>query len=276
MGHHGVVRWTAVDWSGRRTGEGRHLWVATTDAAGTMELTSGRSRVQVLADLIAGAEHNAELVVGLDLSFGLPSWYLDRLGVADAPGLWEVAAERGEQWLADCPWPFWGRPQRPRPPDVEQYRETEHRLRRAGLPAKATFQIGGAGAVGTGSVRGWPTLLALRRAGFAVWPFDPPRLPLVVEVNPRACTGAVVKSDWAARAAWLSDRLPGLATAVREPAVASEDAFDALATATSLAAARLRAPDPVPHPAAVREGWVWVPPAATPAPSSPTAGPFWS
>ena len=35
---------------------------------------------------------------------------------------------------------------------------------------KSTFQIGGAGAVGTGSLRGMPHLLTLREAGCAVWP----------------------------------------------------------------------------------------------------------
>ena len=34
------------------------------------------------------------------------------------------------------------------------------------------FQIGGAGAVGTGSIRGMPHLLTLARNGFGIWPFS--------------------------------------------------------------------------------------------------------
>src|SRR5205085_2351508 len=49
---------------------------------------------------------------------------------------------------------------------------------------KSVFQLVGAGQVGTGSLRGIPFLPRLRER-FAIWPFDEPRLPLVVEVYPR-------------------------------------------------------------------------------------------
>jgi hypothetical protein len=48
------------------------------------------------------------------------------------------------------------------------------------------FQIGGAGAVGTDSVRGTPHLLTLAKAGFSIWPFDPPHHLMVIEIYPRA------------------------------------------------------------------------------------------
>lgn len=41
-----------------------------------------------------------------------------------------------------------------------------------GIRPTSGFQIGGAGAVGTGAVRGMPMLARLRAAGFAIWPFD--------------------------------------------------------------------------------------------------------
>jgi hypothetical protein len=83
----------------------------------------------------------------------------------------------------------------------------------------------------------------------------------VVEVYPRACTGAVVKSRPEARAGLLDARYPRLPAGVRERAVGSEDAFDALVTALVMAehADELASLDPPDHPAAAREGWMWCP-----------------
>ena len=115
----------------------------------------------------------------------------------------------------------------------------------AGIAPKSTFQIGGAGSVGTASLRGIPGLLRLREAGFAVWPFDEPRLgrsrdpgPMAVEIYTRLMTGAVNKSSEAARTAYLAkkrkenalcmQRFRGRCWRRRE---GSEDAFDALVSA---------------------------------------------
>jgi hypothetical protein len=133
-----------------------------------------------------------------------------------------------------------------------------------GILPKPTFQIGGAGAVGTGSVRGWPHLARLHQAGYAVWPFDAPAAPpLVVEVWPRACTGAVVKSDPIARRAYVQQHLGHVRGMPRDLMCASEDAFDAACTALVMAehttsftclAAPLEGDG-----LARREGWVWSP-----------------
>jgi catechol 2,3-dioxygenase-like lactoylglutathione lyase family enzyme len=61
------------------------------------------------------------------------------------------------------------------------------------------FQIGGAGAVGTGSLRGMQHLADLAHAGFSIWPFDRPGWPLAVEIYPRLFTPGVVKSRHRAR-----------------------------------------------------------------------------
>ena len=52
--------------------------------------------------------------------------------------------------------------------------EAERAARVRGIAPKSVFQIGGAGSVGTASLRGMPVLQRLREAGFAVWPFDRP------------------------------------------------------------------------------------------------------
>jgi hypothetical protein len=109
----------------------------------------------------------------------------------------------------------------------------------AGIAPKSVFQIGGAGAVGTGSLRGMPGLLRLRSAGFKIWPFDVPSLeePLVVEIYTRLMTGAVTKSSEAARTVYLAKKrresglYAGISRRVLARAKASEDAFDALVTA---------------------------------------------
>jgi hypothetical protein len=90
--------------------------------------------------------------------------------------------------------------------------------------------MGGAGAVGTGSIRGIPFLSRMRREGCVVWPFDDPRDPLLIEIYPRILTGPVVKSSHEDRSAYLN-RWPALTTHIRSRAAASEDAFDALVSA---------------------------------------------
>ena len=151
-------------------------------------------RLHLFAHLVELADRE-EIAVGLDFSFSLPAWFLDQLGVHDGPELWEVVARDGESWLRECAPPFWDGAGRGRP--VQQdLRDTERAVAGfAGVSPKSTFQIGGAGSVGTASLRGMPLLSRLRAAGFAVWPFDDPAWPMVLEVWPRLFTGPVVKSN---------------------------------------------------------------------------------
>ena len=121
---------------------------------------------------------------------------------ADAADLWAAAAVDGERWLRECPPPFWGSTGRPRPgrPGAASAGPRRRIAAVGGIRPKSTFQIGGAGSVGTGSVRGFPALARLRAGGFTIWPFDVAATPPVaVEIYPRALTGPVVKRDLAAR-----------------------------------------------------------------------------
>jgi len=249
------VRVAAADWSGRATGERKHLWLA--------EVVDGRpgdllraSREEVSAHLVALGASSPEVVVGLDFGFSLPAWFLDRHGIAGGPELWAGTA-RLERWLVACQPPFWGRPGCPRPAgSLEQFRATELAASAMGARPKSVFQVGGAGSVGTGSLRGMPTLHRLRQAGWAVWPFDPPRLPMVVEVWPRLHYGGpMVKSSPGAR----EPATAGLPPTWRAAAAASDDAFDAAVTAWAMAA---RVEELVGLPAVDdttvrREGWIW-------------------
>jgi hypothetical protein len=252
----------AVDWSGRRTGEQRFLWLAEAAGGVLLRLEAGRTRAQLVDELLTGSAGGAAPVVGFDFSFSLPGWFLDEQGCAGAPELWAAATVDGERWLRECPAPFWGLTGRRRPDGVEQLRATEAAIAVGGIRPKSTFQIGGAGSVGTGSVRGFPALARLRSAGFAIWPFDAPASPPVaLEIYPRTFTGPVVKSDPLARLAYLDERYPELACDVRDRAVASEDAFDAAVSAVVMSHHErdLRRLPVVDDPVARREGWVWTP-----------------
>jgi hypothetical protein len=109
-----------------------------------------------------------------------------------------------------------------------------------GITPKSPFQIGGSGSVGTGSLRAMPHLLTLREAGFRTWPFESVAFstkqpqPLLIEIYTRLLTGAVAKSNPAARKAYLATRrktdpaYAAIPRSVLAKAQGSEDAFDAL------------------------------------------------
>jgi hypothetical protein len=252
------VRIVAADWSGAVRNEQRHLWMAEVDVDGCRLVgLAGCTRREAGSRLLDLAHTDADLVVGLDFGFSLPEWFLDAEGIGTAPELWGDHG-RLEAWLATCPAPFWGRPARPRPAlaPEQHWRRTE--LATSPRP-RSVFQIGGAGAVGTASLRGMPVLDRLRRAGFAVWPFDPPGRPLVLEVWPRLAIGSVVKSRPDRRRAWLAQRppVPAIPPRLRALAAASEDAFDATAAALALSRRFHRDPPATTDPTIGREGWIW-------------------
>jgi hypothetical protein len=178
----------------------------------------------------------------------------------------------GEALLKACEPPFWGRPQRPNPnTSANGLRTTDLAAHGAG-PAKSVFQIGGAGSVGTGSVRGMTQLARLSAAGFAVWPFDDDdgARPVVVEIYPRRLTGRVIKSSWQARHAHLTTECSEQPERMLERAAGSEDAFDAAVSAIVMSRHRdqLSALPPVGDATVRLEGRIW-----TPDPSSTGAGP---
>jgi hypothetical protein len=172
-----VTRAIAVDWSGARTGERHTIWLAEAVGRRLVRLEAGRTREEVVTHLLEEAERDPDLVAGLDFVFSLPEWFLRERGVDGVAGAWELVTREGETWLADPQPPFW----RARKVTGKGFRRTE--LECGGYP-KSVFKLVGAGQVGTGSLRGMPFLPRLRER-FAIWPFDVPRLPLVVEIYPR-------------------------------------------------------------------------------------------
>ena len=306
MKHADVQRVVAVDWSGDKSiaGQRKKIWASVWTKAsaerqfgqvdgGTILLEGGRTRDELCDWLIAMAQQTPRMVVGFDFCFSFPEWFVrGEMGCADGPAFWKLVAEQhGERWLASgCEdRRFWGKPHK-RPEEFSG--EQLHRMLRAtdidcklaalipqaeraarvkGITPKSVFQIGGAGSVGTASLRGMPVLLRLREAGFAIWPFDQPSLkhgkPMVVEMYSRLNTGPVHKSNPTARAAYLRRKrsddtaYAALPRNVLANAQGSEDAFDALISCMAMTARREQfASLPTPKDAAHRvEGWTWAP-----------------
>lgn len=242
------MRVAAVDWSGRSAGAERYIWLAVVEDGRLISLECGRDRCRMADHLVDLAQRDPELLVGFDFGFSLPLWFLDREGLRDGMDVPEQLAER---WLRLCPAPFWGRPGRPRGPEP-QHRRTELLV---APRAKSVFQVGGAGAVGTGSLRGFSLLARLRREGFRIWPFDDGRLPAAVEIFPRLLTGPVVKSRAAERERYLG------ALGLPPAGAVSEDAFDAEVSALVMDRhRRLLAELPAEtDPVLRREGRIWAP-----------------
>jgi hypothetical protein len=200
-----VTRILAVDWSGARTGEHRVIWLAEARDGQIVRLEGGRSREQLVEHLLEEAERDPELVVGLDFAFSLPEWFLHAQGIDDVSNAWDLVSCEAEAWLRDPKPPFW----RARKPPGDGFRRTE---RECGGRPKSVFQLVGAGQVGTGSLRGIPFLPRLREL-FAIWPFDEPRLPLVVEIYPRLYLHSDVSTGQLRRTHGQSPRVLMIGTA---------------------------------------------------------------
>ncbi len=208
--------------------------------------------------MIEIAREDRETVVGFDFAFSFPRWWCEARSWPQVRDVWSAMRDDGERLLSRCEPPLWGRPGKRRP-DHDGRRKTE---RKGSIgSAKSVFQIGGAGAVGTGSIRGMPFLLALSEAGFSVWPFDPARWPRVVEIYPRELTGPVTKSSEPARRAYLQQRFPDLASEALATAAGSEDAFDAAVSALVMdrCVDELAALEQTTDPYHAIEGAIWRP-----------------
>lgn len=227
-----MTRAIAVDWSGAKSGASSKIWLAEVRDGRLARLESGRDRSELIRHLVHDAAADPDVVVGLDFGFSFPRWFAERLGATSIAELWDIVADQGEEWLRDCAPPFWGRPGRTKPKLRQHFRRTEKDASGAkGPKPKSVFQIGGGGAVGTGSIRGMPHLATLRTGGFSIWPFHEVQAPLVIEIYPRLLTGPVNKSDFDERQAYLAQRFPEIDDAFVFGAASSEDAFDAAVSA---------------------------------------------
>ena len=169
----------AIDWSGAKdlSAQRRTICTAVAEDSG-ISAFDGRTREQAIENL---ESLPGSVVAGIDMSFGVPSWFASDHDCSTITEVWEAAERDGERWLEPVA-PFWR--DRQTVPYERRFRACEVRLREAGYAAKSIFQLVGNGQVGAGSVRGMPYLARLRKAGFAIWPFDPPGERTVLEIYP--------------------------------------------------------------------------------------------
>ncbi|MDE0004202.1 MAG: HIT domain-containing protein [Rhodospirillaceae bacterium] len=266
-----MKRAIAVDWSGAKSGARSRIWLAEVRDGRLMRLESGRDRSEVVTHLIEDAQQEPDVVIGLDFAFSFPRWFAAERGARSVEDVWDLVAEQGEEWLRDCQPPFWGRPGKPRPDLSAHFRVTEHQAKSTEASPKSVFQIGGAGAVGTGSIRGMPHLATLRAAGFSIWPFHEVKSPLVLEVYPRLLTGPVNKSDPSARKALLVGDFPEIDDTLAGEAASSDDAFDAAISAvvTARHMDQISALTASRDPTELLEGRMWWPCEVREVPASP-------
>jgi hypothetical protein len=206
-----------VDWSANSAPKrGRDsIWIAVWDRSGVM-LSNPSTRYEaevILVDLLAGLlTPDARTLVGVDFSLGFPTGTAELLGL-DGPSWASTGAELGRlveddarnrnnrfsvasalnARMGGAPGPFWGCPPtavtstltttKPPPGSLAQWRRVEARLREQGYRPFSSWQLLGAGAVGSQSLVGIPTIMRLReRFGgrLAVWPFEPTDCAIVV------------------------------------------------------------------------------------------------
>jgi hypothetical protein len=255
-----AIECIAVDWSGAVSGAAAHIWWARASRGTLLELIAPGSRAAISTLLHERLRNPAPCLVGLDFAFSVPAWFAEQQHWHDVNAVWDAAGEHGEDWMRTCAPPFWGRAGKRRPHDADRgLRSTERAWARRPRP-KSVFQIGGAGAVGTGSLRGMPMLRELRRAGWAVWPFDAQASHTICEIYPRLFTGAVVKRSAEARHSWLSQAAIPLTELHCTLMCDSEDAFDAGLSAIAMSLIAEVQPLPALSDAVhAVEGAIWVP-----------------
>jgi hypothetical protein len=263
-----LPRVMAIDWSGRSgPDQGRALWLAEAVDGELVRLEGGRTRAELVELLIAEADRDPGLIVGFDFAFSLPAWYLQDRRLTPRQ-LWALLADEAltpamrryglARWMNGPEPPFWTMSQdHSRLMPEQTFRRTENDMRLPGVQPKSVFQLVGAGQVGRGSLYGMQALHRLTGAGFHVWPFDRPALPLIVEIFPRVLTGPVRKSSRSERERYL-EAVP-LPPDLRRLAASGEDAFDAAVSAVVMAA-RAEALTALPEePHYAIEGKIWAP-----------------
>jgi hypothetical protein len=205
-------------------------------------LETGRDRSETTGRVAELVLEEPETVVGLDFCFSAPAWFLEAEGMRSAGELWRWAArqaERDPRFVRGLPEPFWGPAVRPRPEAAgPPLRRTEQELGIPGARPSSFFKVSGPGSVGAQALLGMPELLALCDCGVTVWPFDVPRLPVVVEVFPRALAhllapDAAGRTGADFRAAVIDRHADAFGDLVGVVA-GNQDAFDAAVAAVAL------------------------------------------
>lgn len=273
-------RYVVVDWSANSAPKlGRDsIWIADHGRAGAVAVTNLATRASAHAFLVELFESDltSSTLVGVDFSLGYPAGTAAALDLSGVPwsAMWDLLAEHIEdddrnvnnrfavaaalnRRITGAAAPFWGCPPaqisptltstKTRPSEaLAEWRTVEAMLRAHGRRPFSSWQLLGAGAVGSQSLLGIPMIVRLReRLGerVHVWPFTTgfatPALDdgaiVVAEVWPSMLTidtGAMVRdaAQVAATVSWLAEAdRGGRLDALLSPALPSEAAGVAIA-----------------------------------------------
>lgn len=235
------ARCIAVDWSGARDvpTQQKTIWLAIAEEGNLIRLLNGQTRDEVVDMLLEQIGPSEVVAIGLDFAFSFPQWYLAHRQLGGPRALWDLAEQEGEQWLDGDVCPFWGRNgalYQHRPGNLgvifPEFRQTD--LDQVGFNPQSVFKIAGRGHVGTGTIRGFHSLVRFQCAGMAIWPFDAPQpgVPTVVEIYPRLFYGVVLQNNWSLasrnlRRNFLEENYNNLEGHWRDIMVGNPNAFDA-------------------------------------------------
>jgi precorrin-8X/cobalt-precorrin-8 methylmutase len=202
-------RFVVVDWSANSAPKsGRDsIWIAEHDRNGDVAVTNLATRAAAQAFLVErlGSDPTSSTLLGVDFSLGYPAGTAAALGLTgerwsamwdllaehiddddrNANNRFDIAAELNRRITGGAA-PFWGCPPAKVTPTLSatkprswgepgEWRAVEDRLRANGRRPFSSWQLLGAGAVGSQSLLGIPMIARLReRLGdrIRIWPFD--------------------------------------------------------------------------------------------------------
>lgn len=220
----------AIDWSGAKK-FGRKIVVAEVGESGLAVLKDEwKSRDAIAEDLIQKANQDANFIVGFDFAFSFPQWFLKEKRCKSAVEFWELIQKEGDLWISNLTSPFFKKGTGP--PRKSQFRKTEIEIKqRTSMNPETVFKLVGPKQVGKSSITGMPILRKLRENKFNIWPFDPPKLPLVVEIYPRLFYDNKIKKNNPEHRWEFLNKYPELSDFDRMKATCSDDIFDAVVSA---------------------------------------------
>ena len=223
----------AIDWSGAKKFR-KKIVVAEVDEKGLRELKNDwKSRDEVADYLIEKAIEDMNFIVGFDFAFSFPQWFLNEKGCQTAAEFWKLVQKEGENWISNLCSPFFKEGKWVS--HNSQFRKTEEEIKqRKSMNPETVFKLVGPKQVGKSSITGMPILRKLRENGFNIWPFDQPKLPMVIEIYPRLFYDNKIKKSNPEQRREFLKKYSGLSECHRMKATCSDDVFDAVVSALEM------------------------------------------
>jgi hypothetical protein len=102
------MRVIAVDWSGAKRHARRKIWLAEVAADQLVDLRNGWTRESLTEHLIAKADRDPRMIVGLDFAFSFPAWFVAQQEYWTVRDVWAACERHGDGVAAHMSRPpFW-------------------------------------------------------------------------------------------------------------------------------------------------------------------------